>query len=55
MVQFSLHSLDYKFTNQESESRDKESFGLDVRGRMMLISMDRFEEMVNRMGQVYAA
>ncbi|KAH8825140.1 p21-C-terminal region-binding protein-domain-containing protein [Flagelloscypha sp. PMI_526] len=48
------HTLDYKFTNANSESRNKESFGLDNRGRMMLVPWDQFGPLVQKMLQVYA-
>ncbi|KAL0578834.1 Mss4p nuclear export [Marasmius crinis-equi] len=45
---------DYKFTTAPSEPRDKESFGLDTRGRVMLVPSTRFEELVNRISEAYA-
>ncbi|KAF8060830.1 p21-C-terminal region-binding protein-domain-containing protein [Lyophyllum atratum] len=49
----SVHSVDYQFTTA-AEPRDKDSFGLDTRGRMMLVPADRFVELVAKMNEVYA-
>ncbi|KAE9396532.1 hypothetical protein BT96DRAFT_958173 [Gymnopus androsaceus JB14] len=35
------------------QPRDQESFGLDTRGRLMLVPFERFGEMVQNMGTVY--
>ncbi|KAE9396536.1 hypothetical protein BT96DRAFT_1021325 [Gymnopus androsaceus JB14] len=35
--QSSTHTLDYPFTSAPPEPRDQESFGLDTRGRLMLV------------------
>lgn len=53
MGQASAHSLDYTFTTA-AEPREKDSFGLDIRGRMMLVPADRFPELVVKMSEVYA-
>ncbi|KAL1716173.1 p21-C-terminal region-binding protein-domain-containing protein [Schizophyllum commune] len=45
------HTLDYPFSKEEP--RDKESFGLDTRGRLMLVPAERFVEMVRKMGETY--
>lgn len=50
----SMHTLDYKFTTAAPEPREKDSFGLDMRGRIMLITADRFPELVTRITEVYA-
>jgi protein BCP1 len=52
--QFAIHSVDYAFTTAPTEPRDKDSFGLDTRGRMMLVPADRFPQLVNKMSEVYA-
>ncbi|KAF9261954.1 hypothetical protein L218DRAFT_904817 [Marasmius fiardii PR-910] len=44
---------DYKFTTAPNEPRDKESFGLDTRGRVMLVPASRFQELVDRMDEAY--
>lgn len=53
-TQAAIHTLDYNFTNRSSEPRNKESFGLDNRGRMMLVPWERVSELVTKMLQVYA-
>ncbi|KAJ8088850.1 Mss4p nuclear export [Marasmius tenuissimus] len=50
----SSHFVDYKFTTAPTEPRDKESFGLDTRGRVMLVPSPRFEDLVNRISEAYA-
>jgi len=50
----SMHTLDYKFTRAPPEPREKDSFGLDTRGRMMLLTADRFPELVARITEAYA-
>lgn len=52
-LQSSTHTLDYPFTSAPPEPRDQESFGLDTRGRLMLVPFERFGEMVQNMGTVY--
>ena len=37
-----------------TEHREKDSFGLDTRGRIMLVPADRFPQLVDKIGQVYA-
>ncbi|KAK7468324.1 Mss4p nuclear export [Stygiomarasmius scandens] len=51
--EFAQHEINYPFSSQP-EPREKDSFGLDTRGRLMLVSADKFEEMVGKMGEVYA-
>lgn len=50
----SLHFVDYAFT-APSEPRDKDSFGLDNRGRMMLVPIENFGALVTMMNEIYAA
>ncbi|EGN92707.1 hypothetical protein SERLA73DRAFT_65334, partial [Serpula lacrymans var. lacrymans S7.3] len=45
------HSVDYAFTN--SQPREKESFGLDTGGRMMLVPASRLQELVDTLANVY--
>ncbi|KAF9007900.1 p21-C-terminal region-binding protein-domain-containing protein [Cyathus striatus] len=52
--QATVHTLDYTFTTAAPEPRDRESFGLDTRGRMMLVPAERFEELVQKMLEVYS-
>lgn len=51
----SLHSLDYKYTNAPTEPRERDSFGLDIRARMMLLPADRLDALVEKMQKVYSA
>ncbi|KAJ7065927.1 p21-C-terminal region-binding protein-domain-containing protein [Mycena belliarum] len=50
--ELALHSLSYLFSSS-SEPREADAFGLDVRGRLMLVEAGRWEELVARMGEVY--
>ncbi|KAK7019726.1 Mss4p nuclear export [Paramarasmius palmivorus] len=50
----SSHSVEYKFNNAPPEPRDNESFGLDTRGRLMLVPISRFEGLVAQISQAYA-
>ncbi|KAH7922392.1 hypothetical protein BV22DRAFT_1037516 [Leucogyrophana mollusca] len=45
------HSVDYAFTN--AQPREKDSFGLDTGGRMMLVPANRLQELVNIISEVY--
>jgi len=45
------HTLDYSFSS--AEPREKDSFGLDTGGRMMLIPADRFQELVASLNEAY--
>lgn len=52
------YTADYAFSKkkgdlEQEEKRDKESFGLDTRGRLMLVSAERFVDMVKEMGERY--
>lgn len=51
--QFAIHSADYAFTTA-TEPREKDSFGLDTRGRMMLVPADRFPQLVDKISEIYA-
>ncbi|KAF5376969.1 hypothetical protein D9615_007236 [Tricholomella constricta] len=48
------HTLDYRFTTSPAEPREKDAFGLDTRGRIMLVPADRFPALVLKMAEVYA-
>ncbi|KAG5651850.1 hypothetical protein H0H81_007226 [Sphagnurus paluster] len=50
------HSIDYRFSKsaEKDEPRAKDAFGLDTRGRMMLVSADRWPVLVQRLGELYA-
>ncbi|KAF7299259.1 N-acetyltransferase domain-containing protein [Mycena indigotica] len=50
--EYALHSITYPFSTS-AETRDAESFGLDVRGRLMLVEASRWEELVAKMSEVY--
>ncbi|KNZ71530.1 Protein bcp1 [Termitomyces sp. J132] len=47
----SIHSVDYRF-KVDSEPREKDSFGLDTRGRIMLVPGERFPELIAKMSEV---
>ncbi|KAG6828857.1 hypothetical protein H0H92_006564 [Tricholoma furcatifolium] len=49
----SAHSLDYRFTTAD-EPREKDSFGLDTRGRIMLVPAEKFPELIVKMSEMYA-
>ncbi|KAF8627279.1 hypothetical protein AX17_006324 [Amanita inopinata Kibby_2008] len=46
-------TMDYKFDKASGESREKDAFGLDTRGRLMLVKAGKMEELVKRMLEVY--
>ncbi|KAJ4485309.1 p21-C-terminal region-binding protein-domain-containing protein [Lentinula aciculospora] len=50
----SSHIIDYAFTAAPIEPRDSESFGLDTRGRLMLVPFEHFENLVQTMSEAYA-
>ncbi|KAK0204223.1 p21-C-terminal region-binding protein-domain-containing protein [Desarmillaria ectypa] len=52
--QASIHAVDYAFSTSPNEPRDKESFGLDNRGRMMLVPAENFAALVGKMSEAYA-
>ncbi|KAJ3828943.1 p21-C-terminal region-binding protein-domain-containing protein [Lentinula raphanica] len=54
IMKSSAHAIDYAFTAAPTEPRDSESFGLDTRGRLMLVPSDRFENLVQTMSEAYA-
>ncbi|KAJ7202813.1 p21-C-terminal region-binding protein-domain-containing protein [Mycena pura] len=45
------HSVSYVFSSPEP--READSFGLDVRGRLMLVEASRWESLIARMSEVY--
>jgi len=45
------HTLDYSFSS--AEPREKDSFGLDTGGRMMLVPADRFQELIVSLNEAY--
>ncbi|KAJ6584704.1 p21-C-terminal region-binding protein-domain-containing protein [Mycena capillaripes] len=47
-----LHTLSYTFS-AFPEPREADAFGLDVRGRLMLVDASRWEALVARMSEVY--
>ncbi|EIW86231.1 hypothetical protein CONPUDRAFT_133729 [Coniophora puteana RWD-64-598 SS2] len=49
--QAASHALDYALTH--ALPRDKDAFGLDVAGRMMLVPADRLQALVDTMSEVY--
>lgn len=48
-----LHTLDFAFTSTPSEPRDADSFGLDVRGRIMLVKSERMGDLAVAMEETY--
>ncbi|KAK7030769.1 N-acetyltransferase domain-containing protein [Favolaschia claudopus] len=46
------HAISYPFSTSP-EPREADSFGLDVRGRLMLVDASRWEGLVAKMGEVY--
>lgn len=52
-MQMAECSMDYKFDKAPEGVRDKDSFGLDTRGRAMLVKAEKFEDLVMRMSEVY--
>ncbi|CAK5284380.1 unnamed protein product [Mycena citricolor] len=48
-----LHALSYPFSAAPPEPRDSESFGLDVRGSVMLVEAPRWDELIAKMAEVY--
>ncbi|KAK2459777.1 hypothetical protein APHAL10511_008209 [Amanita phalloides] len=46
-------TMDYKFDKAPEGPREKDAFGLDTRGRLMLVRADKFEELVKKMLEVY--
>ncbi|KAJ7437697.1 p21-C-terminal region-binding protein-domain-containing protein [Mycena latifolia] len=50
--EYALHALSYLFSSLD-EPREADAFGLDVRGRVMLVEAGRWEALVARMGEVY--
>ncbi|KAF7437483.1 Mss4p nuclear export [Pleurotus ostreatus] len=55
IMQCASHTLNYSFDNAPREKRDAETFGIDNRGRVMLVPVERFEELIRRMGDTYVA
>ncbi|KAJ7644330.1 p21-C-terminal region-binding protein-domain-containing protein [Roridomyces roridus] len=47
-----MHSLSYSYS-ADSAPREADSFGLDVRGSLMLIESSRWQSLVERMAEVY--
>ncbi|KAH7884050.1 p21-C-terminal region-binding protein-domain-containing protein [Phlebopus sp. FC_14] len=52
IIKHATHTLTYSYTN--APPRDKESVGLDIAGRVMLVPADRFEGLVRTMGDMFA-
>ncbi|KAG6867967.1 hypothetical protein C0993_008928 [Termitomyces sp. T159_Od127] len=49
----STHAVDYRF-KADSEPRDKEAFGLDTRGRIMLVPAERLARLIATLNEAYA-
>ncbi|KIY49662.1 hypothetical protein FISHEDRAFT_40603 [Fistulina hepatica ATCC 64428] len=54
IIQFASHVLDYCLTKTPTEPRNAESFGLDTRGRIMLVPHVQLPPLSYRMSEVYA-
>lgn len=50
-TQVALYTQDYAFTS--AEPREKDAFGLDTGGKMMLVPADRFRELVGNLCEAY--
>lgn len=48
-------TMDYTFDKAPEEPRERDAFGLDTRGRLMLVRADKLEELVAKMSDVYRA
>ncbi|KAL0945594.1 hypothetical protein HGRIS_014753 [Hohenbuehelia grisea] len=53
IMQHATHTLNYTFTQSSATPRDAESFGLDTRGRAMLVPAERLPELVARMAETF--
>jgi protein BCP1 len=51
LSQLSSHTHSYTFTS--SKPREKDSFGLDTGGRMMLVEAGRLPELIGMMAEKY--
>ncbi|KAI0791666.1 p21-C-terminal region-binding protein-domain-containing protein [Abortiporus biennis] len=49
---FATHSIDYSFSNVQP--RDKDSFGLDTGGRMMLVPAANLPQLITTLNEVFA-
>ena len=50
-----MHTIDYNLTSQpQGEERSAESFGLDVGGRLMVVTAKRFSALVSALAETYA-
>lgn len=47
------HSFDYPFSSAPAGPREKDAFGLDMGGRVMLVPTERMGELIEKMGEVY--
>ncbi|KAF8878432.1 p21-C-terminal region-binding protein-domain-containing protein [Infundibulicybe gibba] len=52
--QAATHTIDYTFSAAPAEPRDKDAFGLDNRGRLMLVPAEQLSTLVTKMAEVYA-
>ena len=50
--QMAIHSLDYNFTN--AQPREEDAFGLDLGGRMMLLSADSLPRLVAELNEAFS-
>ncbi|EIM92015.1 uncharacterized protein STEHIDRAFT_136065 [Stereum hirsutum FP-91666 SS1] len=51
IAKYALHGQEYSFTN--TQPREKDAFGLDLAGRMMLITAEKLPELINTMSETY--
>ena len=55
LSQHAMHTIDYNLTSQpQGEERSAESFGLDVGGRLMVVTAERFSALVSALKETYA-
>ena len=53
LSQFASHTMDFSYTN--AEPRDKESFGLDMACRMMLVPAENITQLVDALAEAFPA
>ncbi|TCD71444.1 Mss4p nuclear export [Steccherinum ochraceum] len=51
IAQFATHSIDYSFTT--AQPREKESFGLEMGGKMMLVPADRYSRLAATLSETF--
>jgi len=51
IAKFAIHTIEYSFTT--AQPREKDSFGLDLGGKMMLVSADRYPQLVSALNETF--